>query len=296
MTHSRIKGEGISRSLWKDLAKGIKADSEDAIVVLWAPEIDAATAAREVISRAREALEGIPSETRQAHGDCTNGFERILPGPDRMYPDTDTPPLPIPDTMVLEVRGNLAEPPWARATRYEGLGLDPRAAKALSVASWADLFDEVDPEKGEPARRFALVLEKRIPFHTRRRLGSKPRTPKGIPEASRLAPLVRAMERGEIRSEALAWAVDESISAPEKSTEAVLSKFRPRPDDPERLEEMLEDLIYRAQEGRERSKQTFINWAMGEVMRTFLGRVDPSAVQARLAQGFPVRNTREVES
>ena len=31
-------------------------------------------------SRAREALQGIPAETRQAFPDLTNGFERILPG------------------------------------------------------------------------------------------------------------------------------------------------------------------------------------------------------------------------
>jgi Glu-tRNA(Gln) amidotransferase subunit E-like FAD-binding protein len=104
------------------------------------------------------------------------------------------------------------------------------------------------------------------------------------------------MERGAIRPEALAWALDEAISAPETSVEDVLSKFRPRPDDPERLEEVLEDLTSIPQESGERSEQTFIRWAMGEVMREFFGRVDPMEVRARLVQGYLVRKTRGVES
>jgi len=296
MTHSRVKGEGISRALWKDLTKAIKADSEDSIVVLWAPETDAATAAREVILRAREALEGIPSETRQAHDDGTNGFERILPGPDRMYPDTDTPPLPIPDEVVLEVRSQMKEPPWARAVRYEELGLDARAAKALSVAPWADLFDEVAPEPGEVARRFAVVLEKRIPFHRRRQVGSKPRSPQEVPAASLLGPLVRALEGGEIRGEALAWALDEVLSDPDRSVESVLREFHPRPEDPEQLEETLVAVAQLANQGRKRTRDTILAWGMGEVMRRFFGRVDPQLVWSRLSQLLSDRDPEEVTS
>ena len=52
---------------------------------------------REIVLRAREAVAGVPGETRQALDDGTNGFERILPGADRMYPDTDLPPMRIAD-------------------------------------------------------------------------------------------------------------------------------------------------------------------------------------------------------
>ena len=52
-------------------------------------------ASKEIIIRAKEATIGVPSETRQALRDGTNGFERILPGADRMYPDTDLPPTRI---------------------------------------------------------------------------------------------------------------------------------------------------------------------------------------------------------
>jgi len=283
MTHSGIKKGGLSDVLWKELARALGADSEDALVVVWAPEEDAATAAREVIIRAREALEGIPAETRQAFFDGTTGFERILPGPDRMYPDTDTPPLPIPDSTVEEVRAQLGEPPWVRKSRYEKLGLDPRGAQVLAVAPWAYLFDEISPSEGDAARRLAAILEKRIPFHARRNRGSKPRAPREMPEARRLIPLVRAFEDGEIRPEALGWAVDEILADSELAVEDVLPRYRPREDDEERLQSVLAEVADRARAVEGRSAQATLRWGMGEVMKEFFGRVAPLGAQEALA-------------
>lgn len=290
MAHSGLKDDGISDSYWMELTRALGADSGDAIVVVWAPEDDASTAAREVLSRAREALEGIPAETRQAYPDGTTGFERILPGPDRMYPDTDTPPLPIPDSTVEEVRAQLGEAPWVRKARYKELGLAPRAAQVLSVAPWADLFDEISPQEGDPARRLAGVLEKRIPYHARRNPGSKPRTTREMPEARRLSPLVRAFEKGEIRPEALAWAVDEVLADPGRPVEEVLAKYRPRADEEEKLQSFMSEVATRAQALEGRLLGATLRWGMGEVMREFFGRAAPLEVQERLSALLGMRD------
>ena len=92
--------------------------------------------AQEIVIRAREATIGIPSETRQALRDGTNGFERILPGPDRMYPDTDLPPKQIAAERLDRIRPRSAGPildarslvPRARRPRGPG-----RAAVRLAV-------------------------------------------------------------------------------------------------------------------------------------------------------------------
>ena len=82
-------------------------------------------------------------ETRQAYADGTNGFERILPGADRMYPDTDTPPLPIPDAWVDAIRVHPAERTWEKEDRYRAVGLDAFASARLAAASWSAVFDAV---------------------------------------------------------------------------------------------------------------------------------------------------------
>ena len=290
MTHSGVAEDGVSAGNWKALAKELGAGSQDAMVVVWAPEADLATAVREVILRAREALEGIPSETRQAQDDCTNGFERILPGPDRMYPDTDTPPIPIHDTMVEEVRAQVGEPPWERRARYEAMGLDTRTGHLLSVAPWAGLFDQVAPKEGPTARRLATVLEKRVPFHSRRLKGVKPLFAGDVPDADRLAPIVRAVEVGDILAEAMPWAVDEVLSDPDKPVSEVVGKYRPRESDSEVLETVLVQVVGRMSSAGRRGRDEVLQWGVGEVMREFFGRIPSQEVLTRLVALFDPEN------
>jgi glutamyl-tRNA(Gln) amidotransferase subunit E len=282
MIHSEVEEDGLNQAHWGELARGLGAETGDAMVVVWAPREDAAMAAREVLIRAREAVEGVPSETRQALPGGTTGFERTLPGPDRMYPDTDTPPLPIPDSMVVEVRAQLGEPPWGRQERYEAMGLDFRAARALSVAPWRDLFDEVAPQEGEPARRLAGALEKRLPFHMRRIRGAKPRLPEELPTAEGIVPLVRALEEGEIRPEALVLAMDGVLGDPDLSVQEVLSRYRIRPGDEERLQGVVNEVAGSAEILGEKPREVVLRWGMGEVMRRFMGRVAPQEVREGL--------------
>ena len=61
---------------------------------------------------------GVPHETRQPSPDGTTDFERILPGPDRMYPDTDSPPTRVTRERVARLGAGLAERPWDREARY----------------------------------------------------------------------------------------------------------------------------------------------------------------------------------
>ena len=95
IAHSDSPSESLSSPEWESVRKAVKATRDDTVVVVWGSRDDAKTGTQEIAIRAREAATGIPSETRQALPDGTNGFERILPGPDRMYPDTDLPPKQV---------------------------------------------------------------------------------------------------------------------------------------------------------------------------------------------------------
>ncbi len=141
--HSDSTGETLSSAEWQSIRKSVQAGSEDALVLVWGAPLDAETAAKEVVIRAREATEGVPSETRQALPDGTNGFERILPGPDRMYPDTDLPPKRIDRKRLLSCRRSLPEPVWVREKKYKILGIPEDTIKPLTFSVYAKLFDHV---------------------------------------------------------------------------------------------------------------------------------------------------------
>ncbi|MFW5951723.1 MAG: hypothetical protein ACOCVZ_06390, partial [Gemmatimonadota bacterium] len=292
---------------WRELRAALEAGAEDAIVVVWAAAEDAATAAREVLIRAREALDGVPAETRQARRDGRTDFERLLPGPDRMYPDTDTPPLPLSDRVVAEVLEALPERPWEREARYEELGLAPASARRLARAPWAVLFDAVAPEPGDTARRLAHVLEERVPYHARRvgvDLEGREREAEvgdvgavaaagfggwaalGL-GAERLVPVVRAVESGEILPTALQAAVDDLAADPARPVPDTVARYRPRPDDPARLAGLVREVVTRAEvELPGRPFDVVVRWAMGEVMRALWGRVEAGEVRSRIVEAL----------
>ncbi len=151
IAHSDAASESLSATDWKLIRQRVKARPQDALVLVWGGREDVECGCEEIAIRAREATEGIPSETRQALRDGSNGFERILPGPNRMYPDTDLPPVALAPERVEGARARLPEPPWEREARYADLGLPGEVLKDLSVTRETHLFDrlvnelEVDP-------------------------------------------------------------------------------------------------------------------------------------------------------
>ncbi len=284
MIHSDITDYGLDPRQWRELRKLLQAESDDAVVVVCAPEQDAATAVREVLIRAHDALVGVPSETRQAFRDGTNGFERTLPGADRMYPDTDTPPIPIADTVVAEVRAQLPETPWSREARYAELGLGFLEARRLAQAEWADLFDALEPESGAVARRLAASLQKRLPYHRRR--GRLTFDPASRPDPERLAPAIRAIESGEIRPEALDRMLDALVAEPEAAPDEILARYRGDGEDEDVLTRRLTDVVVEAQLLTTESPEGVLRWAMGAVMPQLLGRLDPTVVRERLMKAL----------
>ena len=128
------------------------------LVLVWGSEADTETAANEIIIRAKEATIGIPSETRQALSDGTNGFERILPGADRMYPDTDLPPKKIGDERLNEIKTWLPEKFWDRIKWYKELKIPEDTISDLSISEYAALFKTAVKEWKVNPTTAAVVL------------------------------------------------------------------------------------------------------------------------------------------
>ncbi len=141
IVHSDDASETLSSAEWEAIRRALKATKEDTLVIVWGPKDDAKTGAQEIAIRAREAAVGIPSETRQAFHDGTNGFERILPGPDRMYPDTDLPPKKVTEERLERIRASLPVPVWTREANYAALGIPEDVIRPLAMSRFAGLFD-----------------------------------------------------------------------------------------------------------------------------------------------------------
>ena len=121
----------------------LHCNPEDGMVVVWGPEEDTITAANEVRLRYVDAINGVPNETRQPFADGSTDFERILPGPDRMYPDTDSPPTRVTRERVEGLQGALAPRPWEREARYTAAGVPTSTTHFLIRRGGARLVDLV---------------------------------------------------------------------------------------------------------------------------------------------------------
>ncbi|MEM7350213.1 MAG: Glu-tRNA(Gln) amidotransferase subunit GatE [Acidobacteriota bacterium] len=126
---------------------------DDGLIVVWGAEADTLTAAEEIRLRYADATEGVPHETRQPLPDGRTSFERILPGPERMYPDTDSPPQRLTRERVEALRVALPEPPWEREERYRSAGLPLSTIHYLIRRGAARRVDRVVAEAGADLRR-----------------------------------------------------------------------------------------------------------------------------------------------
>jgi len=158
IVHSDSPGETLASAEWLSVRKALNSRDEDTLVLVWGPPEDALTGAKEIVIRAKEATIGVPSETRQALADGTNGFERILPGPDRMYPDTDLPPKPVTAERLERIRTGLPPRIVDREARYKELGVPADLRIGLARSSWAELFEALVGRDGIPASLAAVVL------------------------------------------------------------------------------------------------------------------------------------------
>lgn len=109
LTHTEEFEPVISAKDWQQIRTILKADTRDAQLVIWGPDDDMKTALETIEERCKMAFAGIPNETRKSFENGTTIFERVLPGADRMYPDTDSAPIPLEDSLIKELGSNLPQ-------------------------------------------------------------------------------------------------------------------------------------------------------------------------------------------
>ena len=107
MATSEDLDDVVSDSVFSKVAKLLNAGENDAQIIFWGPQADIAMALDVIEERALMAFDGVPQETRKSLKDGTTIFERVLPGADRMYPDTDSAPIPLENSYIESLRKNV---------------------------------------------------------------------------------------------------------------------------------------------------------------------------------------------
>ena len=109
MCHSEELEPAINEKDWETIRKKLGSGENDAQIIIWGPQDDIPTALETIEERCIMAFAGIPNETRKSFENGTTIFERVLPGADRMYPDTDSAPIPLEDETIARLGSNLPQ-------------------------------------------------------------------------------------------------------------------------------------------------------------------------------------------
>ncbi len=118
MAHSEEFEPQFAATDWERVLTLLKPGENDAQVIIRGPEDDIKTALETIEERCRMAFAGVPPETRKSFENGTTIFERVLPGADRMYPDTDSAPIPL-ENEYIESLGSII--PEEVVVRYKRL-------------------------------------------------------------------------------------------------------------------------------------------------------------------------------
>jgi glutamyl-tRNA(Gln) amidotransferase subunit E len=270
-----FSSEGWPRDAGDDLGRlraAARCGEKDGLVVVWGPERDVRTAADEIRIRYADATDGVPNETRQPFRDGRTDFERILPGPDRMYPDTDSPPTRVTRARVEGLRAALPARPWEREARYTAAGVPTPVTHYLVRRGAAALVDRVVEEAGAGLRFAAFFFGERVKGLRRAGVAVDE-----VPEASWVE-LFRAFAASPVRREAWAALVRQLAAHPAEDTGSAFAALGLDGEPPGWRAALPGWLESAEKEAYDLDPGRVLRHATGQVMRALRGRVPAAEV------------------
>ena len=145
----------------ENLRKEVRAGDEDAVVFVADKPENTEDALKAVLERAREALKGVPQETRAPNADGTTKYMRPRPGAARMYPETDIPPVQITREKMNRIRAHLPELPEKKFERLQKeYKLNDKLAGQVLNSEYSELFETIVKEsRVSPTTIAAFITE-----------------------------------------------------------------------------------------------------------------------------------------
>lgn len=133
---------GIEKEDMSKIRERLGATDNDTVVIIWGPKEDTRFGCEETYLRAYDAFDGVPHETRQVITPDMTSFERILPGPDRMYPDTDRPPIVVTKEILDRVNAQVPAPWWEMKADLMEKGVPENVAHRLVISRNLSIFEK----------------------------------------------------------------------------------------------------------------------------------------------------------
>jgi len=268
-----LPGYGIGKEEVSKIKELLGCLEGDSFVLVLGKEDAAKLALDSVRERLKQALRGVPNETRRALPDGNTAFMRPMPGSARMYPETDIMPVNV--SPVLERIKELPPMPEDLVRELvEKYDLTEELAWEIFDDGKVDLFVKLS-EYGVPTRFLASMLVSMV--RSLKREGE----PVENLRDEHFEEVARLLGEGLLAKEAVPEVLRSLSRGEYSSAEEYVRTHRMSVDELDKIiEQVLEMLSSKVKERGERA----YGMIMGEVMREVRGKIDGSIVSKRVRE------------
>jgi len=274
-----LPGYGIDAGEVDEVRKVVEAKPEDAVVIVADKQENVVDALKAVVERAREALFGVPEETRGPNPDGTTRYMRPRPGAARMYPETDIPTTLVTEERLTRVKAAVPELPERMVTRFmQEFGLNRKLAEQVVASEYLDLFERLAGETRVSASVIAVALTETMKSLEREGVETGKLADNQVTEVFKL--IDTGLMAKESIPEVFTWLSKHEGSSVQQALEALGLKPFTRGE----LEAIIEKTI--AAEGAVMKEKGLkaMPYLMGAVMRQVRGKADAKVVNQILGE------------
>jgi len=277
MIHSEEMKSAVSEKRWVEIRKLLDAKKGDAQLIIMGPEADIKTALETIEERCKMALKGIPQETRKSLEDGTTIFERVLPGADRMYPDTDSAPIPLEDDYIENLKKNLPEDIIERYKKLKAWGIPDDTYTFIFSKDYFPVMERIITELGADPKFVGTFFGHSLKHAEGQYAGADDLY------HSKMYKLFAFLKKENLEFKLAKYMLPEMVLHPKMDFESILLEMKFKKVKEKTILDSIPVLIEKFnRESKRKDPSDRVNWVMGQLRKRALGNMDLNELSKKI--------------
>lgn len=250
----------------------------DAFVMVADTKRKSQLAMEAVMRRAREALIGIPEETRGSLPNGSTEYMRPLPGRARMYPETDVPAVDVTPEHLGKLKKELPELLQDKQARFiKEYGLNEELAKSVAYSTWNDTFEEIAKAYGNPTLVARTITGTVVELRR-----------EGVPVESltdeHFKGLFKYVGQGKIAKEAIPQVLSELAKQPTENVDEAMKKLALTNINEDEVRSIIKEIVQSKRDFVKEKGEASQSGLMGLAMSKLRGKADGKLISKVLRE------------
>ncbi len=281
MMHTEELNPQIEDTKWKEVKKLLNSQKGDAQIIIWGNKDDMATAIETIEERCQMAMEGVPEETRKSFEDGSTIFERVLPGADRMYPDTDSAPIPLADEYIKTLGKALPQDIIDNYKQLKKWNVPEEVYTYIFSKNLFPIIEKIIINMDIPPSYVGTFFGHELKFAENHFKGSQEFN------YNRIYDLFSYLNKNGIKYELAEKMLQEMFEHPQMDFDSILTSINFKKYSMDEITSKLPVLYEKFLEGKENtvSETDLVNWVMGRLRNIALGNVNLTELSKEIKNG-----------